>query len=67
MLCLNTNLYAVKLRRTAKALLKSERDESNGEKAVASLHTAEEDAAEEADPGQQDFFKLLLMPSSTSL
>ncbi|CDI86190.1 Acid sphingomyelinase-like phosphodiesterase 3b, related [Eimeria praecox] len=52
-LCMNTNLYAVKLRRAAIALLKSDRDETNGEEAAAPLGIAGEDAAEEADPAGQ--------------
>ncbi|CDJ50718.1 hypothetical protein, conserved [Eimeria brunetti] len=52
-LCLNTNLYAAKLRKAAKALLEANKDKGNEEDGDDSLPTAEEDEAEEVDPARQ--------------
>ncbi|CDJ26855.1 uncharacterized protein EMH_0007460 [Eimeria mitis] len=52
-ICLNTNFYAVKLRKAAIALIQSNKHELAGEETATSLPAAGEDAAEEADPAGQ--------------
>lgn len=54
-LCLNTNLYAVKVRKAARALVQLDEENSSGLNASAAgvpiMRSALEDYAETADPG----------------